>query len=185
MRLYWCAIFCEHSLKVIAAFCLNMSRYSVWIYLPYLVRYPLMNLHLSSARELHASPPLRVSFESRHEILLRGEGCDTPGVYFVLCREICHNLICSVKNFYFLIAYISIYQVTHECFTKFGIIRSQEQPNLEPVKTFCFSEQTQIRKSIWSRNSCPDSFIRTLNSHYIIQSVSESAFSIVGLRPNT
>jgi hypothetical protein len=25
-------------------------------------------------------------------------------------------------------------QVTHENFTKFGIIRSQEQPNLEPVK---------------------------------------------------
>jgi hypothetical protein len=40
------------------------------------------------------------------------------------------------ENFYFLITCISIYQVTHECFTKFGIIRSQEQPNLEPVKTF-------------------------------------------------
>jgi hypothetical protein len=40
------------------------------------------------------------------------------------------------ENFYFSIASISIYQVTHECFTKFGIIRSQEQPNLEPVKTF-------------------------------------------------
>jgi hypothetical protein len=40
------------------------------------------------------------------------------------------------ENFYFLITFISIYQVTYECFTKFGIIRSQEQPNLEPVKTF-------------------------------------------------
>ena len=40
------------------------------------------------------------------------------------------------KNFYVLITFISIYQVTHECFTKFGIIRSQEQPNLEHVKTF-------------------------------------------------
>jgi hypothetical protein len=28
---------------------------------------------------------------------LRGEGCDTPGVYFVLCREIYPNLECSVK----------------------------------------------------------------------------------------
>jgi hypothetical protein len=46
--------------QVIATFCLNMSRYSIQINLPYLVRYPLMNLHLSSARELHASPPLRV-----------------------------------------------------------------------------------------------------------------------------
>jgi hypothetical protein len=74
-----------------------MSRYSIQICLQYLVRYPLMNLHLSSVWELHASPPLRVSFESRDEILLRGEGCDTPGVYFVLCREICPNLGCSMK----------------------------------------------------------------------------------------
>jgi hypothetical protein len=43
----------------------------------------------------------------------------------------------------------------------------------------------QIRKSISYRNSRPDSFIRTLDSCYVIQSVSESAFSIVGLRPNT
>jgi hypothetical protein len=28
---------------------------------------------------------------------LRGEGCDTPGVYFALCREINPNLGCSVK----------------------------------------------------------------------------------------
>jgi hypothetical protein len=28
---------------------------------------------------------------------LRGEGCDTPGVSFVLRREICPNLGCSVK----------------------------------------------------------------------------------------
>jgi hypothetical protein len=42
----------------------------------------------------------------------------------------------------------------------------------------------QIRKSISSRNSCPDSFIRTLDSCDIIRSMSESAFSIVGLRPN-
>jgi hypothetical protein len=39
----------------------------------------------------------RSSFESRDEILLRGEGCDTPGVYFVLCREIYPNLGCLVK----------------------------------------------------------------------------------------
>jgi hypothetical protein len=41
--------------------------------------------------------PWRSSFESRDEILLRGEGCDTPGVYFTLCREIYPNLGCSVK----------------------------------------------------------------------------------------
>jgi hypothetical protein len=43
----------------------------------------------------------------------------------------------------------------------------------------------QIRKSILYRNFRPDSFIRTLDSCYVIQSVSESTFSIVGLRPNT
>jgi hypothetical protein len=41
--------------------------------------------------------PSRSSFESRDEILLRGEGCDTPGVSFVLCREIYPNLGCSAK----------------------------------------------------------------------------------------
>jgi hypothetical protein len=41
--------------------------------------------------------PWRSSFESRDEILLRGEGCDTPDVYFVLCREIYPNLGCLVK----------------------------------------------------------------------------------------
>jgi hypothetical protein len=74
-----------------------MSRYSIQIYLQYRVRYHLMKLHLSSARELHASPPLRVLFESRDEIPLRGEGCDTPCVYFALCREIYPNLGCSAN----------------------------------------------------------------------------------------
>ena len=72
------------------------------------------------------------------------------------------------ENFYLFITFISIYQVTHESFTKFEIIRSQEQPNLEPVKTFCFLKQTQIRKSISSRISRPHSFIRTLDSCYSV-----------------
>jgi hypothetical protein len=154
MKLYWCAIFCGYSLRVIVVFCLNMSRYSVQIYLQYLVRWHLMNLHLSSACELHASPPLRVLFESRDEILLRGEGCDTPGVYFTLCREIYPNLGCSVKISISCITSISIHQVTHECFTKFRIIRSQEQPNLEPVKTFVswskckFESQSRLATSV-------------------------------------
>jgi hypothetical protein len=46
--------------EVIAAFCLSMPRYSNQICLQYLVRYPLMKLHLSSAWELHASPPLKI-----------------------------------------------------------------------------------------------------------------------------
>jgi hypothetical protein len=97
MELYRCAIFCEHSLKVIIAFCLNMSWYSVQIYLSYRVRYHLMNLHLPSSWELHASPPLRILIRISGWESVKGEGCDTPGVYFVLCREIYPNLGCSVK----------------------------------------------------------------------------------------
>jgi hypothetical protein len=38
--------------------------------------------------ELHASLPLEVfRSESRDEILLRGEGCNTPGVYRLLDNE--------------------------------------------------------------------------------------------------
>jgi hypothetical protein len=54
-----------------------------------------INYQLGSYMLLH---PRRSSFESRDEIPLRGEGCDTPGVYFVLCREIYPKLWCSVKN---------------------------------------------------------------------------------------
>jgi hypothetical protein len=53
-----------------------------------------INYQLGSYMLLH---PWRSSFESRDEILLRGEGCDTPGVYFALCREIYPNFGCSVK----------------------------------------------------------------------------------------
>jgi hypothetical protein len=45
--------------QVIAAFGLSMLRCSIQIYLQYLARYHLMNLHLSSSWELHACPPLR------------------------------------------------------------------------------------------------------------------------------
>jgi hypothetical protein len=92
MELHRCAVFCEHSLKVVMAFCLNMSRYSVQIYLQYLLSYPLMNLHLSSVWELHASPPLKILIRISGRDSFKGEGCDTPGVYFVLYREIYPNL---------------------------------------------------------------------------------------------
>jgi hypothetical protein len=97
MELHRCVVFCEHSLKVVVAFCLNMSRYSVQIYLQYLFRYPLMNLHLSSVWQLHASPPLKLLIRISGRDSFKGEGCDTPGVCFVLRREIYPNLGCSVK----------------------------------------------------------------------------------------
>jgi hypothetical protein len=89
--------FVDIFLKVIVAFCLNMSRYSIQIYLPYLsddILWIGINHQPRGYMLLH---PWRSLFESRDEILLRGEGCDTPGVSFVLCRETYPNLRCSVK----------------------------------------------------------------------------------------
>jgi hypothetical protein len=74
-----------------------MSRYSVQIYLSYRVRYHLMKLHLSSAWELHVSPPLKILIRISGRDSFKGEGCDTLGVYFELCREIYPNPGCSVK----------------------------------------------------------------------------------------
>jgi hypothetical protein len=53
--------------------------------------------HLPSAWELHASPPLKILIRISGRDSFKGEGCDTPGVSFVLCREIYPNLGCSVK----------------------------------------------------------------------------------------
>jgi hypothetical protein len=75
-----------------------MSRYSIQIYLQYLVRWHLMNLHLSSAWESYASSPLKILIRISGRDSFKGEGCDTPGVYFLLYREIYPNLGCSVKN---------------------------------------------------------------------------------------
>jgi hypothetical protein len=62
--------------------------------------------------------------------------CDTPGVYFVLCREIYPNLGCSVK--------ISISRSCLSLFIRLPLGSSsnselfdrEKWPNLEPVKTF-------------------------------------------------
>jgi hypothetical protein len=79
---------------MIAAFCLDMSRCSIEIYLMYLVRYYLMNLHLSSAWELHASPSLKILIRISGRDSFKGGGYDTPGVYFLLYREIYPNPGC-------------------------------------------------------------------------------------------
>jgi hypothetical protein len=90
-------------------------------------------LQLGSYMLLH---PWRSSFESRDEILLRGEGCDTPGVYFVLRGEIYPNLGCSVKISISLSHLSPFIKLLMNVSPNFRIIRFQEQPNLEPVKTF-------------------------------------------------
>jgi hypothetical protein len=64
----------------------------------------------------------------------KGEGCDTPGVSFVLWWEIYPNLRCSVKIPISRSRMSLIIQIIYPHFTKFGIIQSQEQPNLELLK---------------------------------------------------
>jgi hypothetical protein len=62
--------------------------------------------------------------------------CDTPGVSFVLRREICPNLGCSVKISISRSPMSLIIQIIHSRFTEFGVIQSHKRPNSEPVKTF-------------------------------------------------
>jgi hypothetical protein len=74
--------------------CHGILSKSIFRIVSYTISWSCIYLHPGSYMLLH---PWRSSFESRDEILLRGEGCDTPGVSFVLCREICPNLGCSAK----------------------------------------------------------------------------------------
>jgi hypothetical protein len=112
--------------------------------------------------------PWRSSFESRDEILLRGEGCDTPGVNFALCREICSNLGCSVKISISRSRMSLIIQTIRTHFIEFGTIQSHRRPNLEPVKTFIsrnecrLEDHSRIINLIWS------SFNQTLDDCYLV-----------------
>jgi hypothetical protein len=106
--------------------CRDILSKSIFIILSNPISWICINHQPESYMLLH---PWRSSFESRDEILLRGEGCDTPGVCFVLWREIYPNLGCLVKISYFLIVSISVYQAFSWKFTEFGVIRSRETTN--------------------------------------------------------
>jgi hypothetical protein len=75
---------------------------------------------------------------------LGGYCCDTPGVSFVLRREICPNLGCSVKISISRSRMPLIIQTIHTQFTEFGVIRSRETVNLEPVKTFISRNECKL-----------------------------------------
>jgi hypothetical protein len=77
---------------------------------------------------------------------LMGEGCDTTDVYFMLRREIYHNLGCSVKISISRSCMSLIIQIIHSYFTEFGVSQSHRRPNLDPVKNF-YSRRMQTRKS--------------------------------------
>jgi hypothetical protein len=70
---------------------------------------------------------------------LSGEGCDTPGVSFVLRCEIYPNLGCSVKISISRSRMSLIIQTIHLHFTELGVIQSRGRSNLGPVKTFILS----------------------------------------------
>jgi hypothetical protein len=73
---------------------------------------------------------------------LRGEGCDTPGVNFALCREIYPNLGCLVKISIFRSCLSLSIRLSHGSSPNSELIDREKQPILERVKTFN------------SRNSC-------------------------------
>jgi hypothetical protein len=92
-----------------------------------------MNLHLYSASELHASPPLKIIIRISGRDSFKGEGCDTSGVYFMLRREF---IGCSVKISISHSRMSLTIQTIHSHFTGFEVIQSHGRPNLEPVKNF-------------------------------------------------
>jgi hypothetical protein len=73
---------------------------------------------------------------------LRGEGCDTPGVYFALCREINPNQGCSVK--------ISI---SRSCLSLFIRLSLGSSPNSELIDREKRPISERV-KTFNSRNSC-------------------------------
>ena len=131
------ATFCGHSLKVIATFCLNMSRYSIQIYLQYLVRYPLMNLHLSSVWELHVSPPLKLLIRISRWDSFKGGRLWHPRCQFRVMSEDLFLILDAQWKFLFSRSCMClIIQISHSHLTKFEVNQSHRRPNLEPIKTF-------------------------------------------------
>jgi hypothetical protein len=70
--------------------------------------------------------------------------CDTLGVNFALCREICPNLGCSVKISISRSRMSLIIQTIRTHFIEFGTIQSHSRPNLEPVKTFISRNECRL-----------------------------------------
>jgi hypothetical protein len=66
-----------------------------------------MNLHLFSVWELHASPPLKILIRISGRDSFKGEGCDTPGVYFMLRNSSQSRML--GENLYFSLTYVSDY----------------------------------------------------------------------------
>jgi hypothetical protein len=72
------------------------------------------------------------------------QSCDTPGAYFMLCREICPNLGCSVKISISRSRMSLITQTIRTHFTEFRVIQSRKMSNLEPVKTLISQNECKL-----------------------------------------
>jgi hypothetical protein len=92
----------------------------------------------STLKDLH--PNLGTRF------FLRGEGCDTPGVSFVLCHEINPNLGCSVKISLSRSCLSLSIRLSHGSSPNSELIDHEKQPILDHVKNF-YSQRMQTRKS--------------------------------------
>jgi hypothetical protein len=125
-------ILSEWSLHFVSA-CRDILSKSIFSIFSDTLSWNCIYLQSGSYMLLH---PWRSSSESRDEILLRGEGYDTPGVCFVLWREIYPNLGCSVKISISRSCLSLFIQISHSHFIEFRVTQSHRRPILEPVKTF-------------------------------------------------
>jgi hypothetical protein len=69
-------------------------------------------------------------------------GCDTPGVSFVLRREIYPNLGCSVKISISHSRMSLIIQIIHSRFTEFGVTQSHRRPIWSLLKLLIIDTNT-------------------------------------------
>jgi hypothetical protein len=102
---------------------------SIQIYLQYLVRSHLMNLHLSPTWELHASPPLKILIWISGRDSFKGGRLWHPRCLFrIMSGDLSWSRMLS-ENFYFSIVSISVYKAFSWKFTEFGVNRSWETTN--------------------------------------------------------
>jgi hypothetical protein len=71
--------------------------------------------------------------------MLQDNYCDTPGVYFVLCRKIYPNLRCSVKISISRSRLFLFIRIIHGSSPNSELFEREKQPILERVKTFILS----------------------------------------------
>ena len=94
--------------------------------------------------------------------------CDTPGVSFVLRREICPNLGCSVKISISRPCLSLISQTIRTHITEFGVIQSHKRPNSEPAKTFISRNECRLENHSRIINLIWSSLNQTLDGCYLV-----------------